>query len=95
MTKERLRKNMPRCENRTWVGQTNQHYIALSDSGNMPAHVAIDAEFHEKLGIPTEATKIRARATNKQVLEIQGVSKGIYLRFPNVAKTFFMKPLVV
>ena len=39
--------------------------------------------------------KIQARAVNKQVLEIQGISRGIYLRFPNVAKTFFMKLLVV
>ena len=52
-------------------------------------------EFHEKLGIPTEAMKIRARVTNKQALEIQGVFKGIYLRFPNIANTFFVKPLVV
>ena len=69
--------------------------LALLDSGNLLAHAAINAEFHEKLGIPTEATKIWARATNKQVLEMQGVSRGIYLRFPNIAKTFFVKLLVV
>ena len=39
--------------------------------------------------------KIQAGAANKQVLEIQGVSKGIYLKFPNVTKMFFVKPLVV
>ena len=69
--------------------------LALPDSGNLLAHAAIDAEFHEKLGIPTEAPKIWARAAKKQALEIQGVSKGIYLRLSNVAKTFFMKLLVV
>ena len=69
--------------------------MALLDSGNLLAHAAIDARFHEQLGIPIEDTKIRARAANKQVLEIQGVSKGIYLKFPNVTKTFFVKPLVV
>ena len=78
-------------------GMTGQNSImlALPDSGNLLAHAAIDADFHEKLGIPIEATNIRARAANKQALEIQGVLKGIYLRFPNIAKTFFVKPLVV
>ena len=78
-------------------GTTRQTSItlALPDSGNLLAHAAIDAEFHEKLGIATEATKIQARATNKKALEIQVISRGIYLRFPNVAKIFFMKPLVV
>ena len=69
--------------------------MALLDSGNLLAHAAINAEFHERLRILTEDTKIRARAANKQALEIRGVSKGIYLRFPNITKTFFMKPLVV
>ena len=39
--------------------------------------------------------RIKAWAANKQSLEIQGVSKGIYLKFPNVTKMFFVKPLVV
>ena len=69
--------------------------MALPDSGNLLVHTAIDAEFHERLGIPTKDTKIKARAANKQALEIWGVLKGIYLRFPNIAKTFFVKPLVV
>ena len=42
-----------------------------------------------------EATDIKARAANKQSLEILGVSKGIYVKFPNVNKTFFVKPLIV
>ena len=69
--------------------------MALPDSGNLLAHAAIDAKFHKQLAIPIEATRIKARVANKQSLEIQGVSKGIYLKFPNVTKTFFVKPLVV
>ena len=84
-----LLKTKPGSDGRTSI------MLALPDSGNLLAHAAIDAEFHEKLGTLTEATKIRARAANKQALEIQGVLRGIYLRFPNIAKTFFVKPLVV
>ena len=62
--------------------------MALPDSGNLLAHAAIDAKFHQQLGVPVEATDIKARAANKQSLEILGVSKGIYLRFPNISKTF-------
>ena len=69
--------------------------MALPDSGNLLAHAAIDAKFHQQVGVPVEATDIKARAANKQSLEIQGVSKGIYIRFPNVSKTFFVKPLIV
>ena len=69
--------------------------MALPDSGNLLAYAAIDVRFHEQLDILIEATKIRARVANKQSLEIQGVSKGIYLKFPNITKTFFVKPLVV
>ena len=58
--------------------------MALPDSGNLLAHAAIDAKFHQQLGVPAEETEIRARASNKQSLEIQGVSKGIYIRFPYV-----------
>ena len=69
--------------------------MALPDSGNLLAHAAIDTKFHQQLGVPVEETDIKARAANKQSLEIQGVSKGIYIRFPNVRKTFFVKPLIV
>ena len=69
--------------------------MALPDFGNLLVHAAIDAKFHQQLGVPMKATDIKARAANKQSLEIQGVSKGIYVRFPNVTKTFFLKPLVV
>ena len=68
--------------------------MGLPDSGNLLAHAAIDAKFHQQLGVPVEASDIKARAANKQSLEILGVSKGIYIRFPNVSKTFFVKPLI-
>ena len=61
--------------------------MALPDSGNLLAHAAIDAKFHQQLGVPVEETDIKARAANKQSLEIQGVSKGIYIRFLSVRKT--------
>ena len=69
--------------------------MALPDSGNLLAHAAIDAKFYQQLGVTMEATEIKARAANKQSLEIIGVSKGIYVKFPNVDKTFFVKPLIV
>ena len=69
--------------------------MVLPDSGNLLTHPTIDAKFHQQLGVPLEATDIKARVANKQSLEIQGVSKGIYIRFPNVTKTIFVKPLVV
>ena len=69
--------------------------MALLYSGNLLAHAAMDAEFHERLGVPIKDTKFKAQAANKQALEIWGVLQGIYIRFPNIAKTFLMKPLVV
>ena len=69
--------------------------MALPDSGNLLAHTAIDAKFHQQLGVLVKATDIKARAANKQSLEFLGISKGIYIKFPNVNKTFFVKPLIV
>ena len=69
--------------------------MALLDSGNLLAHAAIDAEFHKRLGVPLEKTKIWAQAGSKPSLEILGNSRGIYLRFPNIKKMFLVKPLVV
>ena len=76
-------------------GRRTRVTTALPDSGNLLARTVINAEFHKKLGIPIYNTKIWARATNQQTLEVQGVSKGIYLKFPNISKIFFVKPLVV
>ena len=69
--------------------------MALPDSGNLLTHTVINAEFHKHLGVSVENTKLQARTANQQILEVQGVSKGIYLKLPNISKIFFMKPLVV
>ena len=34
--------------------------MVLPDSGNLLAHAAIDTKFHEQIGIPMEATRIKA-----------------------------------
>ena len=47
--------------------------MALPNAGNLLAHAAINAKFHQQLGVLAEETEIQARATNKQSLEIQGV----------------------
>ena len=69
--------------------------LALPDSGNLLAHAAVDADFHAKLGIPIESTKIKAKAANRQSMDFRGVPKGMYIRFPNITRTFLVKPLVV
>ena len=46
--------------------------MALLDSGNLLAHGSIDADFHERLGVPLESTKIRARGANEQSLKVVG-----------------------
>ena len=69
--------------------------LALPDSGNLLAHAAVDADFHAKLGIPMESTEIKAKAANRQSMDVRGVSKGMYIRFPNITRTFLVKPLVV
>ena len=35
------------------------------------------------------------RATNQQALEVWRASTGIYLKFPNISRTSFMRPSVV
>ena len=66
--------------------------MALPDSGNLLAHAAVDAKFHAKLGIPVENTEVKAKVANRQAMDVRGVSKGIYLRFHDVVKTFLLKP---
>ena len=53
--------------------------LALLDSGNLLAHAAVDADFHTKLGIPMESTEIKAKAANRQSMDVRGVSKGMYI----------------
>ena len=42
-----------------------------------------------------ESTEIKAKAANRQSMDIRGVSKGMYIQFPNITRTFLVKPLVV
>ena len=63
--------------------------MALLDSGNLLAHAEVNAGFHARLGIPVENTAIKARAANRQAMDVRGVSKGIYLCFPIVTRTFW------
>ena len=69
--------------------------LALQDSGNLLAHAAVDADFHAKLGIPMESTEIKAKAANRKSVDLKGVSRGMYICFPNITRTFLVKPLVV
>ena len=69
--------------------------MALPDSGNLLANAVVDADFHAKLGIPMESTEIKAKAANRQSMDVRGVSKGMYIQFPNITRTFLVKPLVV
>ena len=60
--------------------------LALPDSGNLLAHAVVDTDFHAKLGIPMESTEIKAKAANRQSIDVRGVSKGMYIRFPNITR---------
>ena len=42
-----------------------------------------------------ESTEIKAKATNRQSMNVKGVYKGMYILFPNITKTFLVKLLVV
>ena len=44
--------------------------MALPDSGNLLAYATVDAGFHARLGIPVENTGIKARAANRQAMDI-------------------------
>ena len=69
--------------------------MALLDSGNLLARAAVEADFHALMGISVKNTVIKARAANRQAMDVKGVSKGIYIHFPNITRTFLVKPLVV
>ena len=53
--------------------------LALPDLGNLLAHAAVDADLYAKLGIPMESTEIKAKAANRQSMDLRGVSTGIYI----------------
>ena len=81
------------------VGKTKGKYehvtMALIDSGNLLQQPAINADLHCSLGIGVDRTLIQATGANKLAIDIMGISKGIYLKFPNLDVGFKIKPLVV
>ena len=73
------------------VNQASQQEGTLEDQATM--YVPTRLGSIKQLGSirQTRAT----RAANQWTLEVQRVSKGIYLKFPNISKIFFVRPLVV
>ena len=69
--------------------------MALLDSGNLLQQPAINAGFHRSLGIEIDKTNVVARGANQASIDIEGISKGIYLKFPNVSNSYLIRPLVV
>ena len=50
---------------------------------------------HHSLGIEVDKTNVVARGANQLSINIEGISKGIYLKFPNLRTSFLIHPLVV
>ena len=69
--------------------------MALLDSGNLLQQPAINASFHRSLGIEIDKTNVVAGGANQASIDIEGISKGIYLKFPNVSNSYLIRPLVV
>ena len=42
-----------------------------------------------------ESIEIKAKAANRQSMDVRCVSKGMYIRFPNITKTFLVMPLMI
>ena len=69
--------------------------MALLDSGNLLQQPAINTGFHRSLGIEIDKTNVVARGANQASIDIEGISKGIYLKFPHVSNSYLIRPLVV
>ena len=68
---------------------------ALTDSGNLLSHSAVNAGIHSTLWIGTLNMEIVARSATKQTMKLQGRSKGIFIKFPHISIVFHIKPLVI
>ena len=81
------------------IGKDDRQYehitMALLDSGNLLQQPAINAGLHHSLGIKVNKTNVVARGANQLSIDIEGISKGIYLKFPNLRTSFLIHPLVV
>ena len=69
--------------------------MALLDTENLLQQPAINADLHRSLGIGVDRTAIEARGAKKLAIDIEGISKGIYLKFPNLDTCYKIKPLIV
>ena len=49
----------------------------------------------QTLGVEVVKTNVMARGVNQLSIDIEGISKGIYLKFPNLQTSFLVRPLVV
>ena len=76
-------------------GQYEHITMALLDSGNLLQQPAINASLHQTLGVEVDKTNVVARGANQLSINIEGISKGIYLKFPNLRTSFLVRPLVV
>ena len=76
-------------------GQYEHITMALLDSGNLLQQPAINASLHQTLGVKVVKTNVIARGANQLSIDIEGISKGIYLKFPNLQTSFLVRPLVV
>ena len=81
------------------IGKDDGRYkhitMALLDSGNLLQQPAINASLHQSLGVEVDKTNVVARGANQLSINIEGISKGIYLKFPNLRTSFLVRPLVV
>ena len=76
-------------------GQYEHITMALLDSGNLLQQPAINASLHQTLGVGVDKTNVIARGANQLSIDIEGISEGIYLKFPNLQTSFLVRPLVV
>ena len=76
-------------------GEYEHITMALLDSGNLLQQPAINAKLHQTLGVGVVKTNVVARGANQLSIGIKGISEGIYLKFPNIQTSFFVRPLVV
>ena len=76
-------------------GQYEHITMALLDSGNLLQQPAINASLHQTLGVGVVKTNVIARGANQLSIDIEGISEGIYLKFPNLQTSFLVRPLVV
>ena len=71
-------------------GQNKHITMALLDSGNLLQQPDINASLHQTLGVEVVKTNVVARGANQLSIDIEGISKGIYLKFPNLQSSVML-----